>query len=319
MHPEELRTSLFAAIAARDGNRFVNLVNEYSHEIIRNFRTWQKVPESARDDPAAVRAWGNALITIARAFESAGITDLMQALAGNDEGNPLVRWEDGLRRAQQLTGSGAASEGITILERILREMAGAKGTAVDRLRPKVLGACGAAYFEREDFDRAKDATQAALQECRRLGDEAGIRSYLENLQILWAVLLPQSDPELGRKVHACREAIVNAQRLSDEGRYERSMDVLQKALLQSDGLQAERLADYRGKVCGLLGWNEYHQRDFAAAEEWTRRAIDACSHIGDITGSRIYLENLETIRKAAGHPRLERGEAVNGRTPKPSS
>jgi hypothetical protein len=83
--------------------------------------------------------------------------------------------------AQELAGEGRHAEVIEQLQPMLAEMAGSRGTAVDVLRPQMLGALGAAHFRLGQLDDARAATQSALDDCTRTGDAEGVRIYRGNL------------------------------------------------------------------------------------------------------------------------------------------
>lgn len=121
--------------------------------------------------------------------------------------------------------------------------------------------------------------------------------YRDNLEVLWAVHLADVDPEAAQRLNKCRDTIVKAQKLSDGARYTRSNTLLLELLSMTNNMTEDRLTNYYGKVCGLLGWNYFQLHDGVKAAQWIELAARVCARVGDLIGLRIYEENLAVVRK----------------------
>jgi hypothetical protein len=60
--PDRLRDALFAAARAGDARRLERLARANEAAVLAHFRTWQKVPEAVRADPAAVQRYVHSMI-----------------------------------------------------------------------------------------------------------------------------------------------------------------------------------------------------------------------------------------------------------------
>jgi xanthosine utilization system XapX-like protein len=179
----ELRDQLFAAIDTGDSERLLQLVNGYSKYVIESFDDWRKPPEPFRHGAAEQQRWMHFLVTLAQLFEDNGVPELMQCLTGGAD-NAMTRWNDGFSKADRLQEAGRYQESNDLLLPILRELGTMSGPGVDRIHGAVLGMIGTNYFRLGQRAEARHYTELALAECRRVGDEAGVRSYTENLDII---------------------------------------------------------------------------------------------------------------------------------------
>ena len=185
MAPDDLRQSLFDAIAAHDNARFVELVNGHAATILACFASWATVPVAVRADPAALQVYANGLIVLAETFANGGRPELMTILrGGGGRANPIERWQSSFAEADAHAQSGRHRDAIAILETMLREFAGSTGTAIDAYRPKVLGMLGMAYYRIGDLSNAALRTREARDDCRRTNDAEGERIYEGNLAVI---------------------------------------------------------------------------------------------------------------------------------------
>src|SRR5258705_182256 len=77
---------------------------------------------------------------------------------------------------------GRAGEAVGLLHAVLERTRGLTGNGVATNRGRTLGSLGAASFRAGDKTRAIEFTQQALEMCRQVGDEEGVRIYSRNIQ-----------------------------------------------------------------------------------------------------------------------------------------
>ena len=182
--PEELLTALLSGFERQDYAGLMRLINENSETIRAQFRSWTKVPDAVRADPAAFQRYGNTLVTIARVFEKARDASLIDVIMPKGPDNPMVQWQTDCERAQQLTDDGHPAEAAAILRTTLESMRQVSGTAVDHWRPRALGRLGIALAALGDRPEAIRVTREALELCRAAGDAEGVQVYTGNLNQL---------------------------------------------------------------------------------------------------------------------------------------
>lgn len=152
MDAEQLRRALFSTIAKRDWERFNALCFEKANCVAENFHLWRRIPQAVRSNPKAAREWAESIIVIAQFLGSVGYPDLLAALEGNDEDNPITRWRDVFLRAQQLTSDGAATESTELLLGILTEMERTTGSALMICVQRFTVHLGRTFFRRATLD-----------------------------------------------------------------------------------------------------------------------------------------------------------------------
>lgn len=180
--PDRLRDELFAAAQAGDARRLERLARANEAAVLAHFRTWQKVPEAVRADPAAVQRYVHSMIAVAQFFaERLGHSELMAALAGPPESNPIVRWQAALRHARELLDDLRYDEARPVLADALIDARGMSGTGVDSLLPVTHGFLAEAYFHTGRAAEAVPHLEQALAACERTGDVAGVAAYLGSL------------------------------------------------------------------------------------------------------------------------------------------
>jgi hypothetical protein len=291
MTPRELFAQIRDAFVRQDDTRLASLCNENLEEIVENFGSWLRVPEEIRSDRAAVDAWVQSLILIAQMFEGAGFPELMQQLSGRGN-NPIDHWTSAFAKAHQLVKTGQYQEAVALLRSCVPEIHEASGDFVDEMRPKMYGLIGKALFAGADADEGKRFTQMALDDCRRVGDEEGVRAYSSNLRMMAASELGSSPKEGGGSLLETRITIGRAQELSDQAEFEKSNEMLLP--LAGPNLSSPVL-EFQGKIWGLLGLNFFRLSDFLQAQHFTQMAFDHCKKFQDSDGIRIYSVNLEYI------------------------
>ena len=290
--PDAVRELLFDAIARGDEPALERLCNRHRKAIVEGFGDW-RAPQSALADRAAAETWALSMIAIAQCMGRQGDMQPLESMLGGPRDNPLRQWQDAYRRAQALNAAGEYDASNRILDDIVADMTGSIGPGVDDIHAKVHGLAGLNWMRLGDLERACRCTHQARDECRKLGDDAGVRIYEEHLRALEAAT------QAARA--GLRERTIRAQRLSDAARYtdsNRLLQILVEDLKRSDVTEADL---YRGKVYGLFGLNHARLGDVAAAERWTRLAHDECERVGDTFGTRIYSANLRAISRPESH------------------
>jgi hypothetical protein len=291
MTPQELFTQIRDAFVHQDDERLTSLCNEHIEEILENFRNWLRVPEELRSSRAAVEAWVQPLILIARLFEDAGYPDLIHQLSGGAN-NPIERWTSAVAKANRLVEAGQYDDAAALLRPCVPEIQQASGSGVDEIRPKMYGLMGKALFACGDTEEGKRFLQMALDDCRRVGDEEGVRVYTSNLRVMAASELASSPQEHRESLVKTRVTIAEAQELSDQAEFEKSNAML---LLLARPNMSRPALEFQGKIWGLLGLNFYRLGDFLQAQRFTRMAFDHCKEFEDGDGVRIYSANMEHI------------------------
>ena len=202
----------------------------------------------------------------------------------------VTKWRHVFTSAQQLFEQGMYDDALGSLEGILKGMEGSFGPVIDDLRPKVNGLIGILHFRKGNIRQARLSTEEALRECRRTGDQDGVRIYTEHLRL---ISLSEGPRGQNSAVMQVRRQIVDAQKLSDEGSYATSNRALMGML---DSAEQDALSEYRSKIFGLLGLNWYRLYDKEKAQHYTEMAVAACERTSDVEGLRIYSSNLNLIR-----------------------
>jgi tetratricopeptide (TPR) repeat protein len=178
--PEQLRHALFAA--AGDAQRLERLARTNQSAVLEHFRSWQRVPEAIRSDPAAVQGYVQAMIAIAQLFATKlGHPELMEALSGPPDSNPLTRWQSALRQAREHIEALRYPEAQAILTDALIDSRGLSGSGVDSYLPITHGFLGECHFHAGALDKAIPHFEQALSLCEKTGDVEGIAAYLGSL------------------------------------------------------------------------------------------------------------------------------------------
>ena len=105
----------------------------------------------------------------------------MALLKGRAADNPVVRWQQALKSAQEQIGAGQHAQAEPRLRESLAAGRGLSGTAVDRYLPITLGLLGQCRFHQGDADEATTLFEEALAICIRTNDLEGEIAYLGSL------------------------------------------------------------------------------------------------------------------------------------------
>jgi tetratricopeptide (TPR) repeat protein len=180
--PNRLLDELSAAVRAGDARKLERLARTNQAAILEHFRTWQRVPDAVRADPSAIQGFVHCLVTIAQLFaEKLGRPDLMAALSGPPQSNPLARWQAALRQGRELLNALRYPEARELLTNTLIDSRGMSGTGVDTYLPITYGYLAEAHFHSGAADQAVPHLEQALNLCERSGDAEGIAAYLGSL------------------------------------------------------------------------------------------------------------------------------------------
>lgn len=178
-----LRDALLAAAGAKDYGTFATLYNANRPAIRAEFPQWLKCPAEIRGDTPATQRYCEGLLFIARVFQDKEDDTLFNALV-RPEDNPIARWREDMATADRLIEEGSPGDAVTLLEATLRDVERGQGTAVDELRPRILGRMGIARFRAGDWQGGAENTRRAMALCESAGDEEGVRAYTSNLEII---------------------------------------------------------------------------------------------------------------------------------------
>ncbi len=301
---QDLLNRLITLVAQGDDDGLAQLCLEQRGHIEREFRTWKTVPPAWREDRSTLDAYVAGLLGIARVFaDTLGRPDLLEHLMGRDrtegEASPLERWHDGLESAQALLDTGKHREAAAMLQSIVDETDGVRGSWVDEYLPVTLGMLGGAYFNAGLVERASEPTSKALGMCREVGDEDGTVAYLTNLHEIRRYLGESEDAATLARALADRIEVTDpprARRMRTRARIiENGEPPLRVVVLPPDGAglveldELHLLAPLDGESDSLLGGLRF-------AFERNRVTLGGCG------------DRLETGREFATHGRL--AEAV---------
>lgn len=179
--PDELFRALAVAVTQRDSRKLGQLCRANEKSITEHFATWQKVPEAIRNDQSALQRYGNTLVGIAQCFQHVlKRPELMQALIGAEDDNPILYWQNRsseIAKLQQSLQFGKAEE---MLRGILAKFEHPVGDG-PQIKAQVLGTYGIGRFQQGETKEAREYFQQALSLCEQQRDEDGIRAYLSNL------------------------------------------------------------------------------------------------------------------------------------------
>src|SRR4051812_17265129 len=94
---EQIRELLFDAVAAGDTGALAKECERHESAVLEHFPSWKTVPVAFRSEPDALAWYGQGLIEVARHFAATrGNDELLAALTGPPEDNPISRWEGAL-------------------------------------------------------------------------------------------------------------------------------------------------------------------------------------------------------------------------------
>ncbi len=183
---DELLDQLIALVHGGDDEELQRVCLEHRVDIEREFQSWKTVPQAWRENRDSLDRYVAGLLGIARFFaDGLGRPELLDHLMGRDrpegDSSPLERWHDGLEASQTLLDAGEHREAAKLLQGIVDETDGVRGSWVDEYLPVTLGMLGGAYFNAGLVERASAPTSRALELCQDTNDEEGVVAYLTNL------------------------------------------------------------------------------------------------------------------------------------------
>jgi hypothetical protein len=115
-----------------DAKRLRELVTAQSAAISQHFPAWKKVPEAVRADRERLNRYAAGLIGLAQFCAENGDPSLLALLQGPAADNPLTRWQNVIRAAQQLLAAGRHAQAEAPLREILAATQGQSGSGPDR-------------------------------------------------------------------------------------------------------------------------------------------------------------------------------------------
>jgi tetratricopeptide (TPR) repeat protein len=183
---DEVRQALVAVVERGDQAELQRLCLEHRATIESAFASWKSVPPEWRADQGAVERYVATLLAVAEFFaRGLGRPQLLRHLTGRDRAaddpSPIDRWHDSLERAQTLLREQKHAEAAALLQAIVDETAGLRGSWVDQYLPVTLGMLGTAHFNAGRVEEAVEPTRRALSICEGTGDVEGIVAYVINL------------------------------------------------------------------------------------------------------------------------------------------
>ncbi len=307
----QLRQALFEAAQAGDARRLERLCRANRAAVAEHFPGWQKVPPVMRDDPQALQAYMQGLVAVAQTFaDRLGSPELLQRLIGSPQDNPLVRWQEGLGRAQALMAELRYGDARQLLSDLLIDARGLRGSGVDAYRPVTLGQLGECYFQAREAEKAVGPWEQALDLCARQGDAAGVTAYLGNLY------------EAHRYLGQAEPAAAYAGRLADAFERQGQADEARRYRRQAEVVRA---GEPLNRVVAVVEGRRYELDEVRPVENQhvqfvfernriTLRPATAATERGEQLGSAgRYDEALEAFRAAAAadpfdpHARYQEG------------
>ncbi|HMP04204.1 MAG TPA: hypothetical protein PKD86_09300 [Gemmatales bacterium] len=187
---EELRTQLFAALAQGDSHAADVLWFKHAAAIKRVFPEWFTVPNEIRRDEAAHAAYQAELAAATEFLAAKGEAQFRAMLPGqvSRQAEPLApdfdaerAWELAVQRAQQLIDDQDYQAAHDLLANLDPRVLAAEGYGADTCRHRTWALLGVAAFR---LGRKADAvryTQDALDESRRVFDQASSERYVAQL------------------------------------------------------------------------------------------------------------------------------------------
>ena len=178
----DLRTELVTLVARKELNGLARVVREQRETIGAEFGDWLTVPIAMKEDPVLLEHYGEMLLAVARIVDHDGDPSLLKMLEGDPASAPVETWNEQIAVAASLTAQARFGDAVRVLVALVARLGELRGSAVDFYRPRVLGKLGVALYQSGEVDRARDVTQQALDMCRQLGDDEGVRAYETNLE-----------------------------------------------------------------------------------------------------------------------------------------
>jgi len=176
-NPESLKTELFNAVAAQNGQRLKELCRQNLDSIRANFKKWSNVPEADRTNPERIQWYGMGLTTVLSCIQNTlGREDVIPELIDLTDNNPLIRIQNQLRKSSELAQQIRFEDAIEILNNLLIDTRSLKGAESELA--KIYGLLGQCYFHKGSALQALPHLQQAIELCRNTQDPEGLRIYL---------------------------------------------------------------------------------------------------------------------------------------------
>jgi tetratricopeptide (TPR) repeat protein len=228
MPPEALRDALIDAAEAGDDGQLKKLAARQQDDIRAHFPAWTTVPEAIRTDAAKRKRYVEGLIAVARHFKEAlGDPSLLARMTGPPAANPLIKWEQRLRMADEAMAAGRYRDAEAALIEQMAAVRGMTGTGPDRFLPITLGHIGQCRFHLGRVGEAVPLFWEALEICERTGDVEGQITYLANLH--------EAQRWMGETTEAAALADRLAARCEQAGKSERAAWARHRARRVRDG------------------------------------------------------------------------------------
>ena len=177
----ELLQALLTARRQGDQRRFAKLCRSHVDVISGAIPRWQKPPAEFTAKPDILNEYIQTLGMVAELLKDSGHPQLLNALIGNPDDNPITVWERKLKEATTLANETRFEEAAELLMNQLIDTRQLRGNAVDRLQALSQGSLGHIRFGSGKVDVAVGHYEQALRLCSEQNDQEGIRVYLGNL------------------------------------------------------------------------------------------------------------------------------------------
>ncbi|MGE0712396.1 MAG: tetratricopeptide repeat protein [Planctomycetota bacterium] len=280
LDPEALRARLFEAVHTGDRDLLWRLCLGHREVVVNHFPDWRRVPLEARGEPAALERYASGLLGVAACFaERLGDPALLEALTGADapDQNPLVGWERALVDALELANELRYPEAIALLSDTLIDTRGLRGSGVDHYLPRTFGILGDCYFQAGRARESLRPSRNALEASERLGDDAGVRTYLGRLYEAHRYLGEGADAAgyAERLAAALTDDAANARWYRAQARRLREGEPLCRVALEVEGARVELDEVERGLAGPFRFVYVRNRPPLQPARVWTQRAEGA--------------------------------------------
>ena len=133
---EALRDALIDAAEVSDDGELKKLIAKHRDDIRTHFPSWTTVPEPIRGDAAQRKRYVEGLIAVANHFKSVlDDRSLLARMTGPPAANPLIKWEQRLRMADEAMAAGKYREAEAALLEQMAAVRGVTGTGTNSSCP----------------------------------------------------------------------------------------------------------------------------------------------------------------------------------------
>lgn len=178
----EIWRAIRVTIEDRNLQELARLCTQFEEVIVYNFEHWRRVPEEIRSDRIQREAYAHSLVTLAKVFQSAGKPALYESLQTEEPDNPIHQADADLQTATRLINQKDYPNAIDYLTGVLKKYQKLLGSRVDDYSASIHGLLGVAYSKNGQLTEAILSTETALTLCERLGDQAGINYFNDQLK-----------------------------------------------------------------------------------------------------------------------------------------